>query len=77
MPRRPRFDAPGLLHHVMNRGIARRRVFETRRDMRYFLALLAVEVRAPQHRHLMQQDRNYARRSAELASAFFEVLRNP
>ena len=30
----------------MNRGIARRTVFETRRDARYFLALLAVEVRS-------------------------------
>lgn len=46
MPRRRRFDTPGLLHHVMNRGIARRTVFETRRDVRYFLALLALEVRA-------------------------------
>jgi REP element-mobilizing transposase RayT len=46
MPRRRRFDTPGLLHHVMNRGIARRTVFETRRDVRTFLALLAREVRA-------------------------------
>ena len=46
MPRRPRYDAPGRLHHVMNRGIARRTVFETRADIRYFLALLAREVRA-------------------------------
>lgn len=45
MPRRPRFDEPGLLHHVMSRGIARRTVFETRRDVRTFLALLAREVR--------------------------------
>ena len=37
----------------------------------------SAQVRARQHRHLMQQDRNYARRSAELASACFEVLRNP
>lgn len=46
MSRRPRFDAPGRLHHVMNRGIARRTVFETRDDARYFLSLLAREVRA-------------------------------
>ena len=46
MPRRPRYDAPGRLHHVMNRGIARRTVFESRSDARYFLALLAREVRA-------------------------------
>src|SRR5436190_877467 len=45
MPRRPRADRPGRLHHVMNRGIARRTVFETRADRRKFLALLAREVR--------------------------------
>lgn len=41
MPRRPRVDRPGRLHHVMNRGIARRTVFETLADRRIFLALLA------------------------------------
>lgn len=68
MPRRRRFDAPGLLHHVMNRGIARRTVFESRRDMRVFLYLLAREVRAgriellafailPTHFHLLLRSR--------------------
>lgn len=46
MPRRLRRDFPGALHHVMNRGIARRTLFETRRDVRLFLALLARRVRA-------------------------------
>ena len=46
MPRRPRIDQPGQWHHVMNRGIARRTVFETDADARYFLACLAREVRA-------------------------------
>lgn len=41
MSRRARFDEPGCLHHVMNRGLARRTIFETRADARYFLALLA------------------------------------
>jgi REP element-mobilizing transposase RayT len=45
MPRPPRADRPGRLHHVMNRGLARRTVFETRRDVRVFLALLACAVR--------------------------------
>jgi REP element-mobilizing transposase RayT len=45
MPRRPRLDRPGLLHHVLNRGISRRTVFETRRDVRIFLAHLARLVR--------------------------------
>lgn len=41
MPRRPRVDQPGRFHHVMNRGLARRTVFENRADVRRFLALLA------------------------------------
>ena len=45
MPRRPRVDRPGRLHHVMNRGIARRTVFESPSDKRVFLALLARAVR--------------------------------
>lgn len=46
MPRLPRIDRPGRIHHVMNRGLARRTVFETRRDVRYFLSLLARAARA-------------------------------
>jgi len=46
MPRRPRMDSPGTLHHVMNRGLARRTAFETREDVRRFLLLLALSVRA-------------------------------
>ena len=45
MPRLPRNDHPGSWHHVMNRGIARRTTFESRADVRMFLALLALEVR--------------------------------
>ena len=34
MPRQPRLDAPGVLHHVMVRGIERRAIFtdDTDRD---------------------------------------------
>jgi REP element-mobilizing transposase RayT len=46
MPRRWRKDYPGAWHHVMNRGVARRTLFETGRDVRYFLACLARQVRA-------------------------------
>jgi REP element-mobilizing transposase RayT len=46
MARHPRLDAPGTWHHVMNRGIARRTLFESRADIRTFLARLALEVRA-------------------------------
>jgi REP element-mobilizing transposase RayT len=41
MARRSRENNPGALHHVYNRGIARRTVFESREDVRYFLSRLA------------------------------------
>jgi len=40
MPRGPRLDAPGTLHHIMVRGIERRRIFESDRDREDFLARL-------------------------------------
>ncbi len=46
MARSPRCDGPGVWHHVMNRGIARRAVFEDSRDVRFFLSRLARAVRA-------------------------------
>jgi REP element-mobilizing transposase RayT len=45
MARNPREDGPGTWHHVMNRGIARRSLFETERDIRYFLSRVARAVR--------------------------------
>lgn len=45
MPHPLRHDQPGSWHHVYIRGIARRTVFETRRDIRVLLFLLALEVR--------------------------------
>jgi len=45
MPRRSREDFPGSWHHVVNRAIARRPLFEDREDIRYFLSRLALEVR--------------------------------
>lgn len=45
MPRRIRRDYPGAWHHVMNRGIARRTVFEDRAGVRYWLANQARAVR--------------------------------
>ena len=41
MPRGPRLDAPGVLHHVMVRGIERRAIFRDDRDRREFVARLA------------------------------------
>ncbi len=46
MSRTPRCDGPGVWHHVMNRGIAKRTVFEDVRDVRYFLSRLARAVRS-------------------------------
>ncbi len=45
MPRRTRRDYPGAWHHVCNRGIARRTLFEREDDYRFLLARLAREAR--------------------------------
>ncbi|MEK7475553.1 MAG: transposase [Candidatus Coatesbacteria bacterium] len=45
MPRQPRLDYPGALHHVMVRGIARAPLFEDRSDHIFFLALLERELK--------------------------------
>ena len=41
MPRQPRLDAPGALHHIMGRGIERTRIFRTNQDREDFLKRLA------------------------------------
>lgn len=48
MGQRRRRDEPGSYHHVVNRGIARRPLFESRAEGRYFLAQLARQVRSGQ-----------------------------
>lgn len=45
MARKKRRDDPGSIHHIFNRGIAKRTMFETRRDKRFFLSLAARSVR--------------------------------
>jgi len=42
MPRQARLDAPGLLQHVMARGIERKEIFKDDRDRQSFLERLAV-----------------------------------
>ncbi len=37
MPRKARIDAPGALHHVMVRGIERRKIFQDDKDLKYQL----------------------------------------
>lgn len=41
MPRQPRLDAPGTLHHVMGRGIDRTKIFRTNTDREDFLERVA------------------------------------
>lgn len=45
MVRTPRGDDPGSWHHVFNRAIARRTMFERHEDFRCFLLQLACAVR--------------------------------
>ncbi|MFT5287531.1 MAG: REP element-mobilizing transposase RayT [Planctomycetota bacterium] len=45
MTRKSRRDVPGAWHHVINRGLARRTVFENRECMRYFQSRIAHSVR--------------------------------
>jgi len=40
MPRQPRLDAPGLLQHVMARGIERREIFKDDKDRTFSLERL-------------------------------------
>jgi len=42
MPRQPRLDAPGVLQHVMARGIERRKIFWDDKDRTSFLERLAL-----------------------------------
>ena len=41
MPRLARFDAPGILHHVMGRGIERKEIFTNDTDRNDFIDRLA------------------------------------
>ena len=40
MPRLARLDAPGILHHIMIRGIERRKIFRDAKDRESFLERL-------------------------------------
>ena len=42
MPRIARIDTPGLLHHIMIRGIERRKIFNDDKDRESFIELLSV-----------------------------------
>ena len=64
MPRGPRLDAPGVLHHVMVRGLERRAIFRDERDRADFVARVGALAQAgawtvlawallPTHAHLL------------------------
>ncbi len=55
MARRLRRDVPGAEYHVMNRGIARRTIFDSPADYRFFL-LCFVE-RDAYRQHVYRADR--------------------
>jgi len=40
MPRKSRIDAPGALHHIIARGIERRKIFQSKVDYSDFLKRL-------------------------------------
>jgi len=42
MPRKARIDAPGALHHIITRGIARRKVFDDNTDRDFFVERLGL-----------------------------------
>lgn len=80
MPRLARLDAPGVLHHVMGRGIERRRIFISDKDRKDFIERLSVmaeegawEVYAwtllPNHFHLLVKTKN-----RPLASSMRKIL---
>jgi len=48
MPRQPGLDAPGLLQHVMARGIERREIFKDDKDRKSFLDRFAVTLEETQ-----------------------------
>ena len=69
MPRSARLDAPGVLHHVMGRGIERKKIFLNKKDQKDFIDRLAelavngsMEIYAwallPNHFHLLCKTKN-------------------
>jgi REP element-mobilizing transposase RayT len=42
MPRKARLDAPGVLHHIIIRGIERRKIFKDDQDLKDFLNRLSI-----------------------------------
>ncbi len=80
MPRLARLDAPGVLHHVMGRGIERRKIFLSDIDRNDFIDRLSALVRdrameiyawvlMPNHFHILCKTKN-----VPLASSMRKIL---
>ncbi len=80
MPRLARLDAPGVLHHIMGRGIERNKIFISDKDREDFIARLsamaeegAMDVYAwallPNHFHILAKTKNRA-----LSSSMRKIL---
>ena len=80
MPRLGRLDAPGVLHHVMGRGIEKRKIFLSDEDRNDFIDRLsalvqkgAIEIYAwvlmPNHFHILCKTKNLS-----LASSMRKLL---
>ena len=52
MPRKARIDAPGALHHVIVRGIERKKIFRSDSDRNNFVNRLAELIPETQTDHL-------------------------
>jgi len=42
MPRKARIDSPGALHHIIGRGISRKKVFDDNVDFDFFIDRLGL-----------------------------------
>jgi len=65
LPRLSRLDAPGVLHHIMIRGIERRKIFLNRRDHEDFLDRPTIRTQGKDSEGLKLQigEKNQKRRS--------------
>ncbi len=76
MPRKARIDAPGALHHIIVRGIERRRIFSDEQDGDNFVERLGDIVSEtqtfcfawaliPKHAHILYSPESVARQTSK------------
>ncbi len=74
MPRSARLDAPGVLQHVMGRGIERRKIFLDNRDREDFVRRLEELAKEGQNVYITSAVSFRPRYGAENPSGFDVVL---